>query len=117
MPCQAWPKQRKDKMKTTSKTQTVTKSEQLLAAFKAGDQLTAAQITHRFGIANPRATVSSLRFKGYAIYANERKDTKGNVTTKYRIGNPRRSVVAAGYKALAAGLVTIGDNGQVQIAE
>jgi len=102
-------------MKTTTKT--VTKSSRLLEAFKAGEQLTAAQITHRFGVANPRATVSSLRFQGYAIYANEHKDSKGNLTTKYRIGNPRRSVVAAGYKALAAGLVTIADNGQVQIAE
>lgn len=102
-------------MKTTTKT--VTKSSRLLEAFKAGEQLTAAQITHRFGVANPRATVSSLRFQGYAIYANEHKDAKGNVTTKYRIGSPRRAVVAAGYKALAAGLVTIADNGQVQIAE
>jgi len=102
-------------MKTTTKT--VTKSSRLLEAFKAGEQLTAAQITHRFGVANPRATVSSLRFQGYAIYANEHKDVKGIVTTKYRIGNPRRAVVAAGYKALAAGLVVIADNGQVQIAE
>lgn len=102
-------------MKITNKT--VTKSEKLLEAFKAGEQLTAAQITHRFGVANPRATVSSLRFKGYAIYANEHKDSKGRVTTKYRIGNPRRSVVAAGYKALAAGLITFDENGHVQVAE
>ena len=102
-------------MKTTTKT--VTKSDHLLEALKAGEQLTAKQITHRFGVANPRATVSALRFKGYAIYANEHTDTKGRVTTKYRIGNPRRAVVAAGYRALSAGLVTIDDNGQVQIAE
>jgi hypothetical protein len=98
-------------------TKTVTKSEQLLEAFKAGEQLTAEQITHRFGVANPRATVSSLRFKGYAIYANEHKDAKGTVTTKYRIGNPRRSVVAAGYKALSAGLIVIDGKGQPQFAE
>ena len=86
-------------MKVTTKT--VTKSEKLLAALKAGEQLTAAQITHRFGVANPRATVSSLRFKGYAIYANPHKDTKGRETTKYRLGNPTREVIAAGYRALA----------------
>ena len=86
-------------MKVTTKT--VTKSEKLLEAFKAGEQLTAAQITHRFGVANPRATVSSLRFKGYAIYANPHKDTKGRETTKYRLGNPTREVIAAGYRALA----------------
>lgn len=87
-------------MKTTTKT--VTKSSRLLEALKAGEQLTAAQISHRFGIANPRATVSSLRFQGYAIYANAHKDSKGRETTKYRIGAPRRAVVAAGYRALAA---------------
>jgi Helix-turn-helix domain len=90
---------RKNNMKTTSKT--VTKSDRLLEAFKAGEQLTAAQITHRFGVANPRATVSSLRFKGYAIYANTKKNSKGADVTRYRIGNPRRAVVAAGYRALA----------------
>ena len=84
-----------------NKTQVVTKQDKLLNAFKAGEQLTAAQITHRFGVANPRATVSALRFKGYAIYANLHKDSKGRETTKYRIGNPRRAVVAAGYRALA----------------
>lgn len=97
-------------MKTNSKTTTtatVTKSDKLLAAFKAGEQLTAKQISHRFGIANPRATVSSLRFKGYAIYANEHTDTKGRVTIKYRIGNPRRAVVAAGYRALADQGITL----------
>ena len=86
-------------MKVTTKT--FTKSEKLLAALKAGEQLTAAQISHRFGVANPRATVSSLRFKGYAIYANPHKDTKGRETTKYRLGNPTREVIAAGYRALA----------------
>ena len=86
-------------MKVTTKT--VTKSEKLLAALKAGEKLTAAQISHRFGVANPRATVSSLRFKGYAIYANPHKDTKGRETTKYRLGNPTREVIAAGYRALA----------------
>lgn len=94
-------------MKTTSKTNPITKSAKLLAALKAGEQLTAKQISHRFGIANPRATVSSLRFQGYAIYANQHTDTKGRETTKYRIGNPRRAVVAAGYRALADQGITL----------
>jgi predicted transcriptional regulator len=83
----------------------MTKSSKLLAAFQSGEKLTAAQITARFGIKNPRATVSDLRFSGYAIYANQHKDTKGRETTKYRLGNPSKRVIAAGYKALAAGLV------------
>ena len=79
-----------------------TKSQALLEAFQNGEQLTAKQITHRFGIANPTATVSDLRLRGgFAIYANEHKDTKGRISTKYRLGSPSRKVVAAGYRALA----------------
>lgn len=78
----------------------------LFQALKSGEELTEAQIAQRFGLANPRATVSSLRINhGIAVYANEHKDTKGRATTKYRIGAPSRRVVAAGYKALSLGLV------------
>lgn len=82
-----------------------TKQERLLEALKGGQELTAAQIKARFGIANPTATVSDLRFAGHAVYANRRTDTKGRVSTKYMLGRPSRRVVAAGYRALAAGLV------------
>ena len=67
----------------------------------AGEQLTGKQIQARFGVGNARATVSALRMKGYPIYANEHKDTKGRVKTKYRLGSPSRAVIAAGYRALA----------------
>lgn len=81
---------------------TISKSDRLVKALKKGEQLTAAQIKARFGIANPTATVSDLRLRGgFAVYANEHTDTKGRVTTKYRLGNPSREVVAAGYRALA----------------
>lgn len=81
---------------------TLTKSERLVQALKKGEQLTAAQIKARFGIANPTATVSDLRLRGgFAVYANEHSDTKGRMTVKYRLGNPSREVVAAGYRALA----------------
>lgn len=83
----------------------VTKSSKLLQALRQGDELTAAQISQRFGIKNPRATVSDLRFQGFAIYANQHKDTKGRETTKYRLGTPSREIVAAGYRAMALGLV------------
>ena len=84
---------------------TVTKQGRLLEALQNGEQLTAAQIRARFGIANPTATVSDLRFSGFAVYCNRRTDSKGRVTMKYRLGTPSRRVIAAGYKALAAGLV------------
>ena len=82
----------------------VTKQARLLEALQNGEQLTAKQIAARFDIANPTATVSDLRFSGFAVYANKHTDTKGRVTTKYRLGRPSREIVAAGYRALALGV-------------
>lgn len=79
-----------------------TKQNRLLEALQNGEQLTAKQIASRFDIANPTATVSDLRFAGYAIYANKRTNKRGETFTKYRLGRPSRAVVAAGYRALAA---------------
>jgi hypothetical protein len=70
-----------------------------------GEQLTAKQLAARYGIGNPHDTVYRLRMEGYPIYCNKHTDTKGRVTHKYRLGTPSRKVIAAGYKALAAGLV------------
>lgn len=84
---------------------TETKTGRLLAALQSGEQLTEGQIRVRFGLRNPRASVSDIRMSGFAVYANQHKDTKGRVTTKYRIGKPSRELVAAGYKAMALGLV------------
>lgn len=79
----------------------MTKQEQLLTALKKGEQLTAKQMKQRFGIANPTATVSDLRYSGFAVYANRVSTKNGTVTTKYRLGRPSREIVAAGYRALA----------------
>jgi len=85
---------------------TSTKQTRLIEALQNGQELTAKQMTQRFGIANPTATVSDLRLRsGMAIYANKRTNKLGETYTKYRLGTPSREVVAAGYKALAAGLV------------
>lgn len=85
---------------------TETKIQRLAEALKNGERLTAKQISARFGLANPTATISDLRLRhGYAVYANQNTDTKGRVTTKYSIGTPSRRVVAAGYRYLA----TFGD--------
>lgn len=84
----------------------VTKETKVLEALKATDRgLTAAQIEARFAVGNARSTVSALRMKGFAIYANRKTDTKGRTKTFYRLGTPSRAVVAAGYKALALGIV------------
>jgi len=81
----------------------VTKQDRVLEALRNNDKgLTAAQIENQFKVGNARATVSSLRMKGFAIFANQHTDTKGRTKTFYRLGTPPRSVVAAGYRALAA---------------
>jgi hypothetical protein len=85
---------------------TESKSFKLFQALESGDRLTEAQISARFGLKNPSATISSLRINhGVCVYANENFDTKGRRTVKYRIGKPSRKLIAAGYKALAMGLV------------
>jgi len=83
---------------------TLTKQNRVLEALQNGEQLTAKQIAARFSVKNPTATISNLRFEGYAVYANKHTDTKGRVSTKYRLGKPSREIVAAGYRALALGL-------------
>jgi len=83
---------------------TETKQSRVLEALQNGEQLTAKQISARFGVKNPTATISDIRFAGYAVYANKHTDTKGRVTTKYRLGKPSRALIAAGYKAMSLGL-------------
>lgn len=70
-----------------------------------GEELTAKQIAARYNVANPHNTVYTLRREGYPIYLNQHKDSKGRVTQKYRHGAPSRKLIAAGYIAMAAGLV------------
>jgi predicted ArsR family transcriptional regulator len=81
--------------------------QRVLEVLRAGEQLSARQIANRFGVANPTALISDLRMSGYAIYLNEgSKDERGRVrASKYRLGNPSRQVIAAGYRALAQGIV------------
>lgn len=84
----------------------ITKESRVLEALESTDRgLTAAQIQARYDVGNARSTVSALRMKGFPIYANRHTDTKGRVKTFYRLGTPSRKVIAAGYRALAAGLV------------
>ena len=69
------------------------------------ETLSAAQISKRFGIKNPTATISDIRHRGYAIYANTRKAGNGVQVTESRHGEESRKMVAAAYKAMAMGLV------------
>jgi hypothetical protein len=82
-----------------------TKTFKVFTALKAGETLTAATASKRFGVKNLSAEASRLRQHGFAVYANTRKAGNGVTVTEYVLGKPSRKVVAAGYKALAMGLV------------
>jgi hypothetical protein len=82
-----------------------TKTFKLFNAMYNGDKVTASAAEKRFGIKNISAEVSRIRQNGYAVYANTRIAGNNAKVTEYVIGKPSRAIVAAGYKAMAAGLV------------
>ena len=84
---------------------TETKTYKLFSALQSGASITASQASKRFGIKNISAEVSRIRQAGFAVYANSRKAGNGVKVTEYVIGKPSRKIVAAGYKAMALGLV------------
>jgi hypothetical protein len=86
-------------------TVTLTKEQKVLNALQEGRTLSSAQIKSFFGAGNPQAVIQSLRFKGFPIYLNVVTDTKNRSRNVYRLGTPSRAIIAAGYKAMANGLV------------
>ena len=81
---------------------TTTKAAKVVAALENGTELTAKQISARYGVKKDRAIVSSLRMQGYPVYLNKRVSTyDGETYSKYRLGTATRSVIAAGYRATA----------------
>jgi hypothetical protein len=84
---------------------TETKTYKLFNALYNGDAVTASQAEKRFGIKNISAEVSRIRQSGYAVYGNQRVAGNGVKVTEYVIGKPSRKLIAAGYKAMALGLV------------
>ena len=86
-------------------TTTTTKTAKVIAALKNGAELTAKQIQSRYNVKNARALISSIRMQGYPVFLNKRVSTyDGETYSKYRMGTAPRSVVAAGYQALANGV-------------
>jgi len=78
-----------------------TKTAKVIAALEGGAELTGKQINARFGVKNARALISALRMQGYPVYGNQRTNGNGETSVKYRLGTPTRSVIAAGFRALA----------------
>jgi transcription initiation factor IIE alpha subunit len=73
----------------------MTKTEQLFNALANGEELTAKQISSRYGVKNAHNIVYQLRSEGHAIYLNKRTNSKGEVTHKYRLGTPTRAMKKA----------------------
>ena len=82
-------------------TTTTTQATKVANALETGAELTAKQISARYGVKNVRAVISQLRAEGYSIFLNKRVSSyDGETYMKYRIGTALRSVVAAGHQAL-----------------
>ena len=74
------------------------------AIVRNGEVLSASEISKRFGVKNPTATISNIRQRGYAIYANTRKAGNGVQVTEYKHGEASRKMVALAYRAQSLGI-------------
>ena len=84
-------------------TTTTTQATKVANALETGAELTAKQISARYGVKNVRAVISQLRTEGYSIFLNKRVSSfDGETYMKYRLGTAPRFVVAAGHQALRA---------------
>jgi len=80
-----------------------TQAQRVATALVNGAELTAKQISSRYGVKNVRAVISQLRSEGFSIYLNKRVSSfDGETYMKYMLGTPTKAVIAAGYKALRA---------------
>jgi hypothetical protein len=61
-----------------------TKQQRLLEALQRGEELTSAQITSRYNIPNPSATVNDLREAGHNVFST-RRETKNGIVSKYHM--------------------------------
>jgi hypothetical protein len=82
-----------------------TKTFKVFNALYNGEALTAAQAAKRFGVKNLGAEISRIRANGFAVATISRKAGNGVQVTEYALTKPSRQLIAAGYKALAVGLV------------
>ena len=81
-----------------------TKTFKVFTALKAGERLTQAEASKRFGVGNLAAEASRIRGNGYAVYARSRIAGNGVKVVEYELGNASREIVALGYKAKQMGI-------------
>ena len=79
------------------------KTFKVFSALQEGRALTASQAS-KLGVKNLSAEVSRIRSHGFCVYTNNRLAKNGVQVTEYVLGKPSRTLVAAGYRALAAGI-------------
>ena len=79
----------------TTKTTQATK---VATALVNGAELTAKQISSRYGVKNVRAVISQLRSEGFSIYLNKRVSSfDGETYMKYMLGTPRKLFEVRGH--------------------
>jgi hypothetical protein len=82
-----------------------TMTEKLENVLLNGEEITVKQAINRIGFASPesvRSAITRLRMvHGVPVKSRVNVDTKGRVKHKYYVDYVPRSVVAAGYRALA----------------
>jgi hypothetical protein len=81
-----------------------TKTYKLFKTLQAGERITPASAEHKLGIKNLSAEVSRVRQMGFAVYRKNRVAGNGVEVIEYVMGTPSQELVAAGYRALAAGI-------------
>jgi hypothetical protein len=81
-----------------------TKTYKLFKTLQAGERITPAMAEHKLGIKNLSAEVSRVRQMGFAVYRKNRVAGNGVEVIEYVMGTPSQELVAAGYRALAAGI-------------
>jgi len=81
-----------------------TKTYKLFKTLQAGERITPASAEHKLGIKNLSAEVSGVREMGFAVYRKNRLAGNGVEVIEYVMGTPSQELVAAGYRALAAGI-------------
>ena len=56
---------------------TTTIQNKVLSALTEGKALTSADIKNRYKAGNPQAVIQALRFAGYPVFLNTRKNSRG----------------------------------------
>jgi hypothetical protein len=64
-----------------------TKVSRVLNALSKGQELSAKQISSRFGLANPHDAIYKLREKGYSVDLYEYTDSRNKITYKYALNS------------------------------